>query len=395
MILGNFFVAGVLAVFAAVVSLMALKHFPLPYVWMALSWIGVLLCMVVLLPRARRVALLLSAIVGGLATVEVSIWYVDNRVHADIEKGGTFTWVEHEILGYVASKDTTQSSILIFRGDKLYDVNYTMDGNGFRITRSEPTKSKDPEACVLLFGDSFTFGWGLNDKDTMPYQLARQLGPKYDVYNLAFLTHGPHQMLASFENGFFKQAVKCKVNEPHYILYQTTPDHVRRVAGLRDRVDLHRGPQYSMAGEGKISYQGQFGDNLSTRRKIEAMLSRSSLFRRLAGGNAMYTRAFRQDDLDLYFAVVENARSRMRGMYPQSEMHILFWGGDSLDTQGALRDLVLMGLKDRGFPIHRIDEILPGADQFKAEYFLRGFDPHPNSATNERIARYLTTRVVR
>jgi hypothetical protein len=393
--LGKVFVSCVLILFAAANSFFSLKYFTLPYLWIALSWIGVLLSAVVLLPSLKRASLAIIGAIAVVSIVEGAIWYMDNSVHGDIAKSGTFNWASHHILGYTADKDTTQSSALIYRGDKLYDVSYTMDKNGFRVTPPGPIAERDRKGCVLVFGDSFTFGWGLNDKDTMPYMLALRSGQRYAVHNLAFLTHGPHQMLASFEFGLLVPSVKCREGERHYVLYQTTPDHVRRVAGIRDRVDLHHGPGYTIDGDGKASYRGQFGSNLSTREKIDGYLAKSALFRKIVGGDAMYTRRYRQGDLNLYFAVLEQARSRMSKMYAHSEMHVLLWGGDQFDTQGILRREIQKGLTDRRFTVHRIEEILPGADQYKEEFYLRGFDPHPNATANEKIANYVASRILK
>jgi hypothetical protein len=393
--IGRLFVGAVLVVFAAVISFLSLKYFTAPYLWAALSWASVFVCALVLVPRAKMLWLGLIVLACLAAGAESLAWISDNRVFADIKKAGTFVWVSHEILGYTATRGVAQTEAQTYRGEKLYDVTYTMNANGLRITPPSTRISTDGKRCVLFFGDSFTFGWGLNDQDTMPYRVGVKSVSKYAVYNLAFLTHGPQQMLAALEHDLVEKAVDCNAREIKYVIYQTTPDHVRRAAGLRDRVDLHHGPQYTLESNGQVSYQGQFGSNPSAREKLERALSKSSLYRKLAGGNAIYSRSYRPEDVTLFLAIVDSARARVKSTYPDSEFHVLFWGNDVLDEGGTLAKEMLKGLGDKGLTVHRVNDILPGSDQFKAEYFLGGFDLHPNPGANERIADYVVRSILK
>ena len=61
----------------------------------------------------------------------------------------------------------------------------------------------------------------------------------------------------------------------------------------------------------------------------------------------------------------------------------------------ARLERMLKGLGKKGLTIHRVNDILPGADQYKAEYFLGGFDLHPNPAANGRIADYVVRNILK
>ena len=57
------------------------------------------------------------------------------------------------------------------------------DANGFRTVRSRPPPSQDNKV-ILAYGDSNTFGWGLDDHETWPARLDRLLAPSgYRVIN--------------------------------------------------------------------------------------------------------------------------------------------------------------------------------------------------------------------
>jgi len=53
---------------------------------------------------------------------------------------------------------------------------------------------------VLLIGDSFAFGWGLRDEQTLTYKLQNLLGEDCQVVNTAIPGHGPFQMNLQYRN---------------------------------------------------------------------------------------------------------------------------------------------------------------------------------------------------
>jgi len=388
-------IGGVLATLAAIISFATLKYFslPAPYVWILLTWAAVFACGVRLVPRASRIWGSLAGLACVLALLEGSLWISDWWTMRDIKSEGTFAWKHDDLLGFVAPSDTARTDRKNYRGRTLFDVVFTIDANGLRISSSEPQPAGMP--CVLFFGDGYTFGWGLNDADTLPYRVARLAGGGHRVYNLAFLTHGAHQMLAEMEHGLVSKQVDCRPDEIRFVIYSATPDQVLKSAGLRE-MDLNHGPRYVMGADGTLSYQGQIGDNRSNLDKIKSLLERSLLFRKLRGGDAFYLRAGNDDDLELYLAIVDRARALTHSLYPNSDFHVLLWSNDALgtDKDGKLRKQMLDGLRNKGIQVHRVAEILPGSAESKPEYFLGEFSPHPTPLANERLASYIVKNIL-
>ncbi len=396
--LGNMLVGGVLVVFAAIISFSALKWFPEPYLWIFLTWASVFLCALRLIPRARTMWVSLAVLACSLAGLEGFFWVSEHWVFKDVRSEGTFAWVSDDVLGYMAPKGVARTEAKYYRGEKLYDVVYTMDANGLRISSPHPQGAKATLGCVLFFGDAYTFGWGLNDQETMPYRVAVRSGEKYRVFNLSFLTHGPQQMLATLDHGLISKEVDCTPQQVKYVIYTATPDQVRRAAGLR-QIDYLHGPRYVLGADGSVSYEGMFGESLSRTEKIRAYLEKSFLYRKLVGGNAIYYRRYNDADVKLYLAIVNAASARIKSMYPNAEFHIFVWGNDALDLDksGSLSKKLLGGLKDqgKGFVVHRINDILPGADEDKPEYFMGKFSLHPNAAADDRIADYIVRNILK
>lgn len=69
---------------------------------------------------------------------------------------------------------------LIAHGEVIFDVTYTKDKFGRRVTPGE--SKKDAERFLILLGDSNLFGFGLQDRETISYFLGRQNG-SVRVYN--------------------------------------------------------------------------------------------------------------------------------------------------------------------------------------------------------------------
>lgn len=83
-------------------------------------------------------------------------------------------------------------------GQLLYDVRCTLDKLGRRIT---PQVHENPQADVLVFGCSFTFGHGLENEQSWPWKLGELLGPDWKVVNYGYFAFGPQQMLNYLESG--------------------------------------------------------------------------------------------------------------------------------------------------------------------------------------------------
>jgi hypothetical protein len=153
-------------------------------------------------------------------------------------------------LGYVARRG-------IFRAVKtygfgtgvVYDVHYSMP-NGLRIA---PESLKQTGPTVMFFGDSFTFGVGVNDEDTLPNSFS--IVSRMRVLNFALDGYGPHHMLRLLELDVPK---KITASFPRLMVYTAIENHIRRAAG-RAEWDKN-GPLYEIQ-NGHAHYTGSFGEH--------------------------------------------------------------------------------------------------------------------------------------
>ena len=98
---------------------------------------------------------------------------------------------KHKILGWIPAEHAQVSDVL----SNNYDVTYTIDGDGFRTTPSRP----DAKHTIYIFGDSFTFGQGVDDEETFSSILSSDwLYEDYKVVNAGVNGYGITQMYGRY-----------------------------------------------------------------------------------------------------------------------------------------------------------------------------------------------------
>ena len=130
-----------------------------------------------------------------------------------------------DLLGYTVRPDGHITSIKKMGDEVIYDVVYSTDNYHRRIT---PTDNPDQRhKFMLFFGDSFTFGEGVQDNETLPYYVAQGM-PDYRPYNYGLSGYGPQQMLAKLQS----DDLATEVPETEGIaIYVFIDAHVERAIG--------------------------------------------------------------------------------------------------------------------------------------------------------------------
>jgi hypothetical protein len=151
--------------------------------------------------RLRDVLLVMSSIVFGLSVIEAIA--SRSSPEAEIITTPSLT-VRQPVIGW-GPKHPGRFHVKKIdpkTGTVIYDVHYTIDRNLLRQTNSCETCS-----TIAFFGDSMTFGEGINDSDTLPQALANDFDGKLRVLNLGFSGYGPQQFLRELQTGRFDGAL--------------------------------------------------------------------------------------------------------------------------------------------------------------------------------------------
>ena len=183
-------------------------------------------------------------------------------------------------------------------GKLIYDVDYTIDGNRLRQTVSGAAGP-----TIAFFGNSFTFGEGVNDADALPQAFADIDGRRLRVLNLGFSGYGPQQFLRAVETGLFDPLL----SSAKLFVLQTSAWHAERTSCLASFT--LRAPRYAMQ-DGAPVYQGPCASGLM--RHLKEFLYNSDTVRKFfvpaiahLGGS----------DIDLYVAEVVRAAQISKERY--------------------------------------------------------------------------------
>ncbi len=293
--------------------------------------------------------------------------------------------LEDDVLGTAPARGVQGHSIGYEHGKVGYDVTYTIDSDGLRI--APPLKAAVATSSVVFFGCSFTFGEGLQDDQTMPYQVGVQSGGQYPIYSFSFHGYAPNQMLAAIESGKVRQTVQ---RPPRTIIYTALPDHIARVAG---KVPYGKhSPRYVLEADGTVRLNGHFDDGQKPRSRLEASLGgqlrKSALYLWIENIRP----GTNENDLRLLLAIVRKSRDRLKAEYPDAEFQIILWRNFGYEQKTY--DHLQAGFAEMKIPVHLVENILPGYNTDPKQYWLTRENAHPNALANRLIAQYVVSKIL-
>lgn len=369
-----------LFLFASVITFFALTFFPLPFLWVLLCWSGFFFFMTTRakLTYSKAIWFNITSILLLFALFELIFFIIElreKRKQSAIRVERVYEVEKDDIVGSRLIKNTSRHARKFINNKLLYDVVITTDSDGLRIS---PACNGKCDSSVLFFGDSFTFGEGVNDSETMPFLVGLGLKDKYRVYNFGVHGYGPHQMLSAIEHGMVNSIVK---NEVRYVIYQSVyPEHIRRALGFRSW-DQH-GPMYKLGNDMQAYYAGHFDDHL---RNKSGLWQKSSIYRKIMS----YTPRIHKTDQYLFIAIICKSKQLLVKKYPKAEFHMIVWDW----TEG--RDKwVFDELQRKGIYIHNINDILPDKNKLNLVYKISEADKHPNAFAQKIIAQYILNHVI-
>lgn len=292
---------------------------------------------------------------------------------------------ESDMLGYGPVPGYKGRARKTYGKEVIYDVKYTINQEGLRKSSAGRDEMKIKDPCILFFGGSVTFGEGVNDEESMPFQVSKETGSRYHILNFGFHGYGPHQMLSAIEHGFVKKKAKC---QPRFVFYQAIVAHIARSAGLA-HWDTH-GPKYRLNQSGEVVFEGNFDDGLFSE-WLKKYFKKSQIYKKIFG----LQRAINENDIELYLAVVKTARDKLIRDFPGVRFQVLFWDSKAWSQeQEHLITRLKEGFEQNGIQSHLISQILPGFLKDQSVYELSTHDHHPNETTHKLIAKYISRNIL-
>jgi hypothetical protein len=193
---------------------------------------------------ARDMLLVIASLTFGLCLIEAAAGQWESKQLIVSTQGLT---VYRPVLGWGPAHAGRYHSEKIDPNTRatIYSADYTIDQNLLRQTHSGKTHS-----TIAFFGDSITFGQGLNDSDTLPQLFADSLGLRERVINLAFSGYGPQHFLRAMQTGLDDSAIGL---QPKLFVFVTSPWHAERTSCKASWV--LSAPRYALE-NGEMAFKG-------------------------------------------------------------------------------------------------------------------------------------------
>ena len=278
-------------------------------------------------------------------------------------------YVPDEILGFRLAANRRSRSTLMKDGRLIYDVVYTMDAHGFRALPRGPAGATP----VLMLGDSFNFGLGINDDQTLAYYLQDLSAGRLQPFVLATPGMGPHQVLRQLEIG---EPTKSGHKTFAWALMSIVDDHVLRASGrsswLRDT------PRYDVDADDRLVLHGNY---LASSKFVQNLIVGSRAF-------ALTWIALTNDppaERRRFVRILREIKTRLSSEYG-AKLLMLYYSGQT--WRGELtgwRDEMVPLLCQAGVPFIEVNALLRGSSVPVEHFYIAG-DGHPTPQLNRLLA---------
>lgn len=163
----------------------------------------------------KKILLIITSIIISLLTVEVLLKILNFKKFEFIELENNSIAIPHKELGWV-----TKEGVNILNHEKrIYKkIIYTYEDLGNRKTINKKNNDKN---SILVFGGSFTQGWGVSDNKTFSSRIQESL-KELDVYNFGHAGYSGYQSLLLMEDKL------KKIKSKKLIIYGFLEHHEQR-----------------------------------------------------------------------------------------------------------------------------------------------------------------------
>lgn len=361
-----------------------------------------LMALTVVTPFLRNIAVIAISIFITLAIVESALVYLPKILTTKINEQGsnfqevayfdsnqTYNTPAYWHLGEFGSQPQPgvfTAKKLAANGDVIYDTVFTIGKDGFRVT---PRYEVKQSYRMNFLGDSFTFGEGVADNQTMAYYVGdlanSQSGGKIyplQVKNYGIHGWGVHQSLAILQSKLDHKA------DVQFIL--TAPWHASRSA-CADFFTLGS-PRYKLENTGFVERDGycrSFAWVEHSPKAIRGLITSSKIFNLIQ--DSLLVVHDQDKQIELYIGILKtiqvgakkNGEQLVVGFIKADEK----WFNGSYTNEKILAKLKTAGIQVIDMTLAEKNELL---DQ---KYYLHNQDKHPTALGNFERSKLLVNQL--
>lgn len=281
------------------------------------------------------------------------------------------------ILGFRPKPDSEVIATATWGNELVYRQTYHFDSVAARVTPPAPPASD----TYLFIGDSFIFGQGLADDQTVASQFTRLNTPAVRTVNFGVPGYGPNHLVRAFEAGLFDRYRDQKVKA---VVTWMIPAHLQRVTG--DGSWLGSSPRYVLD-DGKLRFTGTFNEH---RWRDPLAGLHYLLGEHFAFIEAIGQKQRQEEQIELFLAMMAKLQEEARAKFNAPLVIIYSWPDES--TQNRYGDskveqpllvATLVKLRRLGVPMLSVADATQGE---AAARLMIPHDGHPSAFSTERIA---------
>jgi hypothetical protein len=283
------------------------------------------------------------------------------------------------ILGFRPQPDTKVLATATFDDKLVYRQTYNFDAAAARVTPAAPAGAD----TYLFMGDSFIFGQGLSDDETLASQFAKLNGQRGHAVNLGVPGYGPNHLVRAFEAGLVDRYKDKKVKA---VVTWLIPAHLARVTG--DGSWLGSSPRYVLE-NGKLRFTGTFNEH---RWRDPLAGIRYLLGEEFAFVDAIGQKQKQDEQVELFVALLARLQVLVRETFGVPLVIVYSWPDERTQkSYGSKQSHELLvsiigRIRHLGTPMLSVDS---QTEQYDVSQLLIPHDGHPNAFSNELIAEGL------
>jgi hypothetical protein len=261
-------------------------------------------------------------------------------------------------------------------GKLVYEVTYSFDEHGARVA---PGVAK-ADRTIVVAGDSFNFGEGLNDNQTLAYHLQDLSHHQFWALNIARPGYGLHQVLRQLE---LDVPARDGATSFGWVIVSIVDNHIERVNG---RYSWMRGtPRYLVDRHGAVHLSGAFGDEGGP--TLQDKLRQNS--RLIATLDKLWQKMMLADDERRFVGVLHAIHENVEHKYHAKCLVLYHSGAAFLNDLVGRRATMHRLLEQAGVSYVDVNENIPDID---ASYFIDD-DGHPSEKMNIALAGMILRRI--
>jgi hypothetical protein len=333
--------------------------------------------------RAKNCSLLLFSVVFAVAACEFALRLLP--VEEDVASKWGRGRVQHFSVpafapdpefGFDAVPGAVAQVTSRHNDELVYNVTYSFDEHGARVAPG----ARKGDSAIVVTGDSFNFGEGLNDDQTLAYFLQEASNHEFWALNVARPGYGPHQVLRQLE---LDLPMRDGARSFGWVIMSVVDNHIERASG---RYSWMRGsPRYVLERDGGVHLDGVYGDRVVATWR-ETLRNGSRLF---AKGEKIWARFSSSDDERLFAGILHAIHDVAERKYHAHCLVLYHSGAAFLDDLVGRRALMHRLFEQAGVTYIDVNESVPGVD---ASYFIAD-DGHPSAKMNAALAGIVLARI--